>query len=332
MACNNSLKTPFFSIIVPVYNVENYLDRCIKSIAEQDFVDYEVVLVDDGSTDASASICDNIASRDSRFLVIHKENGGQSTARNLGLQKASGIYVLYIDSDDELIRGSLRKIYNHIKKIRYFDVLQGRVSVVEDQTQKQLSESEVFEFDNIINGKEYLKRTLNHTFIAAVWPYIYRRDFLLENDLFFMEGVFHEDEEYLPRVMLCATKVTSIDCMHYRYRIRGNSTTTKKDQSQNAKDLLLICNSLQNQYEKVDDVELKRMLNDRIVSMYFTAIYLGKFHKKKDFSIDLDFLKRNAASAGNRMKVLLFSINGNLFYLFEYLILKIRKALFGYRL
>ena len=91
-----------FSIIVPVYNVENYLKRCLDSIKAQTYADYEAILIDDGSLDASGSICDAYVEQDNRFKVIHKENGGLAAARNTGLGAAVGKYIVFLDSDDDL--------------------------------------------------------------------------------------------------------------------------------------------------------------------------------------------------------------------------------------
>ena len=88
------------SIIVPVYNVEHYLEECIKSVIEQTYKNIELILVDDGSTDKSGKICDNYSSLDERIIVIHKNNGGLSSARNVGLEAAQGRYIIFIDSDD----------------------------------------------------------------------------------------------------------------------------------------------------------------------------------------------------------------------------------------
>ena len=102
------------SIIVPVYNAEEYLDRCLVSILEQDFSSYEVILVDDGSTDSSPLICDRYSATDPRFRTIHKENGGVSSARNSGLDLAKGEYVMFVDSDDALIPDSLEMLFEHM--------------------------------------------------------------------------------------------------------------------------------------------------------------------------------------------------------------------------
>jgi glycosyltransferase involved in cell wall biosynthesis len=90
----------FFSVVVPVYNVENYLAECVDSILRQSFADFELILVDDGAKDGSGALCDADAQRDARVKVIHKENGGQSTARNAGVRAASGEYAVFLDSDD----------------------------------------------------------------------------------------------------------------------------------------------------------------------------------------------------------------------------------------
>ena len=91
------------SIIIPVYNAEDYLDRCLHSILEQEFSSYEVILVDDGSSDASPLICDRYSSTDPRFRTVHKPNGGVSSARNMGLELAKGEYIMFLDSDDTLL-------------------------------------------------------------------------------------------------------------------------------------------------------------------------------------------------------------------------------------
>ena len=104
-----------FSIIIPVYNVEKYLSQCLDSILNQDFTDFELILVDDGSTDRSGEICDQYKSKDSRVNVIHQENSGQATARNAGTKASKGEYIIYIDSDDFIISNDfLSELYSSI--------------------------------------------------------------------------------------------------------------------------------------------------------------------------------------------------------------------------
>lgn len=106
------MSSPKISIIVPVYNVEKYIRRCLDSIAGQTFTDWECICVDDGTPDASGKICDEYAQKDGRFVVIHKENGGVSSARNVGLDVAKGEYVTFCDSDDWVEKEMLEVFYN----------------------------------------------------------------------------------------------------------------------------------------------------------------------------------------------------------------------------
>ena len=97
------------SVVLPIYNVQNYLEQCVQSLIEQTYKDIEILLVDDGSTDKSGEICDKLATKDDRITVFHKENGGTHTARNLGIQKASGEYVMFLDPDDWLDTDTFEK-------------------------------------------------------------------------------------------------------------------------------------------------------------------------------------------------------------------------------
>lgn len=107
---------PAISVIIPVYNTESYLERCLKSILSQSFTDIELLLVDDGSTDRSGAICDEYAVRDNRIKVLHQENGGVSSARNLGLDQATGEYVIFADADDYWVTDkALERLYGIAK-------------------------------------------------------------------------------------------------------------------------------------------------------------------------------------------------------------------------
>jgi glycosyltransferase involved in cell wall biosynthesis len=107
---------PEISIIVPVYNVEKYLEKCLKSILHQIFSDFELILIDDGSTDSSGRICDEYLKRDSRIKVFHKENGGLSSARNYGIEKSTGKYIGFVDSDDYIAKDMYEVLYNNLQR------------------------------------------------------------------------------------------------------------------------------------------------------------------------------------------------------------------------
>ena len=109
---------PEISIIVPVYKVEKYLDTCVRSILAQTFTDFELILVDDGSPDQCGALCDAYAVEDSRIVVIHKENGGLSSARNAGIEAARGTYIGFVDSDDYIAPDMYSFLYENMKKAR----------------------------------------------------------------------------------------------------------------------------------------------------------------------------------------------------------------------
>ena len=117
------MDTVKISILVPVYNIENYLPRCIESVLSQNFTDYELILVDDGSSDNCPAICDEYMVKDNRVRVIHKENGGHTTARLAGFQQASGKYIMFLDSDDYLLPNALTTLYDKIEE--GYDIVKG---------------------------------------------------------------------------------------------------------------------------------------------------------------------------------------------------------------
>lgn len=111
-----NLQLPLITIIVPIYKVENYLDKCVYSIIQQTYTNLEIILVDDGSPDNCGNICENYRKKDSRIKVIHKENGGLSDARNVGINSATGKYIAFIDSDDYIAINYIEELYKAIKK------------------------------------------------------------------------------------------------------------------------------------------------------------------------------------------------------------------------
>ena len=139
------MTTPFFSIIIPVYNVAGYLEKSISSIKNQSFSDFECILIDDGSTDNSPTICDELVKNDSRFHVIHKKNEGVAVARNIGIEKSSGEYILFLDSDDTFELNLLENIFNETKKEFYDIVVFGYKRIREDgsTTKKMHAENDV---------------------------------------------------------------------------------------------------------------------------------------------------------------------------------------------
>lgn len=314
----------FFSIIVPVYNIEKYLKQCISSILNQKFGDYEIILVDDGSTDSSGEICDFYQKQDKRIKVIHQKNGGQSSARNKGLLLANGKYVVFLDSDDLLFPDGLQQVYE-ILTLEKVELLRIQAVYFYDGKLKGMG-YHTSEKHDCESGESFLLRELTDEFCSTVWSYIFNREFLLNNNLFFVEKIFHEDEQFMPRCILKSKSIVTSDCLFYEYRIRKGSTMTKKNQTKNATDLLFIVDSLKEVFECVGNEILKKLLFNRLVSLQLTAIVLGKFYHKKDKEqISLEFMKKHSYSKVNKLKVAICSISYRLFYFLEVMYLKIGR-------
>ena len=225
-----------FSIIVPIYNVELYLEQCLESLRTQDYSDYEVICVNDGSTDSSREILTAWETRMPQMRVIDRSNGGLSAARNTGLQAATGDYVVFVDSDDWVeasMLSTLAKVTDGNDMVCF--ACRRTDNNAHDTLQPEQS-----------GGWEYYNRhALEHREVAfvCVWQRCYRRGFLIENNLCFREGILHEDNEFTPRACLKAKKVTVIPDVLYNYRVRpGSIMTTRGMKSKES--LILIGNDL----------------------------------------------------------------------------------------
>lgn len=204
------------SIIVPVYNVEKYLDRCMQSILQQTYQRLEIILVDDGSTDSSAQKCDSYARRDSRVTVIHKQNGGLSDARNAGLEAASGAYIGYVDSDDWIEPDMYERMYRacvendaQLAVCRYFNEYR-------DRTESGGSGSVVsFSRDELL--KIYIGGDDAYVIYNSVWSKLFKRD--LVEGMVFPKGRNSEDIMYTTRAFCRAHKAVYLDSSFYHYVI-----------------------------------------------------------------------------------------------------------------
>lgn len=210
-----------FSVIVPVYNVEQYLEQCLESILAQNYDDYEVICVNDGSTDSSREILTAWESRMPQMRVIDRENGGLSAARNTGLEAATGEYVVFVDSDDWVEPNMLDTL---AKSIGNEDMLCFACQRTDNNGSDHLSAETT-------NGWNYYNRHALEARIipfVCVWQRCYRRRFLLDNDLWFREGILHEDNEFTPRACLRAKSIKVILDILYNYRVRPNSIMTTR--------------------------------------------------------------------------------------------------------
>ena len=215
------------SVIVPIYNVEQYLERCIKSIQNQTYKDLEIILVDDGSPDNCGAICDRYAAEDKRIKVIHKENGGLSDARNFGIHAATGEYFFLVDSDDW--------IHNQAVEILMQMIVQNSCQVVicgyqyayegKEYTDDKLSVKYVVDkyqdVDTYIAQDIYFSCPDKRLEYTVAWNKIYHKD--LFKDISYPKGKVHEDEYTTFKLLHGAKKIGIIDLPLYYYFVRENS-------------------------------------------------------------------------------------------------------------
>lgn len=302
------------SIVVPIYKVEQYIDKCINSLINQTYENIEIILVDDGSPDNCPQICDKYTENEKRIKVIHKKNGGLSDARNVGVNNCTGEYVLFVDSDDFIELNTIEKFVGVMSTNKPDIVVGNAVKLIND---KKTSMNHIYiNNSSIISGKDYLKCELkNGTMYMAAWLNMYRIDFLSENNFKFKVGLLHEDEQFTPRVFLKAERVIATDIVFYNYLIREGSITTSKHKVKNALHLIDTCKELEKIYSKIEDADLKKLLNDSLVNKYLNAFQIGGLYKKEFCDVvDKKFLKNKASTMKNKIKVLLFRTNKRLYY------------------
>lgn len=245
------------SVIVPVYNVERFLDKCIGTIVNQTYKDLEIILVDDGSTDSSGHICDIWGERDSRIKVIHKKNAGLGFARNTGLEAVSGEYVLYFDSDDYIALNMIETLYRKMVETESDTVFCGLTRVFEDGTETQVPAA----YDRTFVGDEVVDDVLlemvgsrpqskdDSALYMSVWHAIYSMDIIRAHNIWFPSErqIMCEDIMYHIDYLKYAQKVTYIrDCLYY-YRVNPNSLTQIYDANRFARYKILataLCDAL----------------------------------------------------------------------------------------
>lgn len=212
-----------FSIILPIYNVEKYLRECIDSVLSQSFTDYEIILVDDGSTDSSGAICDEYAQKHPFINVVHKSNSGLSEARNVGLEAALGEYIIFIDSDDYISDNDF--LLDISKKIPENDLVLYKFSKFYDESGKTLPCSFTMpDISNAENLSEKIKMLVkNDAFYCAAWTKCIRKTILTENKIYFESGLLSEDQEWYFHILSVIKNVDAVDKSYIMYRQRQGS-------------------------------------------------------------------------------------------------------------
>lgn len=226
------MKECLVSVIIPVYNVEPYIERCLHSVVNQTYGCMEILCINDCSTDASQIIVDKYAGKDKRIKCVkNKKNMGLSVARNVGLIQATGKYVLFLDSDDFLEEECVEVLVKNAE-LKQLDMI-GYAFVTEYENDKLKSEFETTVSDglkiSVCSGKEFFKKDISSSFIhCTAWSYLYSNIFLKKNKLCFEPDIIHEDFLFYYQCMMKADKVELLSNPLYHYCIREKSIMTKE--------------------------------------------------------------------------------------------------------
>ncbi len=215
------------SIIVPVYNVSKYIEKCVDSILKQTFCDFELLLIDDGSTDNSSYICDLYAKKDNRVVVVHKKNGGLSSARNRGLDIAKGDYVSFVDSDDYIEPNFIESLLDELMK-KSSDLIVCNFSILDLNNNSLIETPSIIDGDVDEEGYWKLSACTRYGLTVVVWNKLYKKTIF--EHLRFKDGVFHEDQEIIHKIISKCDKITFINKKLYNYIKRPQSITNKKTQ------------------------------------------------------------------------------------------------------
>ena len=209
------------SVIIPVYNVEKYLTACVESVINSDYNNLEIILVDDGATDSCPEMCDELAKKDQRIVVIHKENGGLSSARNAGLDLAKGKYVTFVDSDD-IITADMISTMKRIAVEEDCDIVKLGMVVTSDEKVSIVSHSDYY----VMDKKEALRIIPeSDPSMITICGKLYTIS--LFNTLRFPLGILHEDEDLTPRLFQKSRKIAISKKIGYLYMQRQNESITR---------------------------------------------------------------------------------------------------------
>ena len=228
------MNNPKVSVIIPVYNTQPWLKECLDSVLRQTMADFEVICVDDGSTDRSGDILREYAAKDARFCVISQKNKGQSAARNAGINIARGTYIYFLDSDDyiepDLLETACRELDNKKLDIVFFDtVVFGETGISQETVDiKNKYYTMHGDYSEVFKGEDLLFNFLkNGDFCSSVCKQIVRKDFLEEHQLRFYEGIINEDDLYTFKATALARRAAYVHRVFFHRRLRMNSTVTK---------------------------------------------------------------------------------------------------------
>lgn len=283
--------TPLVSVIVPVYNVEKYIEECLDSIVKQTYKELQIIVVDDGSTDMSNQKVKPYLS-DSRIQFIEQANKGLSGARNTGLKSANGKYVLFVDSDDYLEINAIKELVYLMEKDQV-DLIRFNGKAFLDELNEPIEQNNYDFSHRLEEGVLYTQNLFEmnrRTFASPVYLYMVKREVIKKNALSFYEGILHEDELFTTQIFLNSHSMIYANVFYYNRRYRENSIMTNQSQERLKRTVdsyIIIYKELEKLYlNKEYSKEQKKLIKRQMLS-----IYSGLLNSKLDEDEKKDTLK-----------------------------------------
>lgn len=286
------------SIIIPVYNVEQYINDCLKSILCNNNSNYEVVIINDGSPDNSIEIAKKYKEiYYDKIKIINQENQGLSITRNRGINEASGEYIWFVDSDDTLKENAIEEILKLVEKYNSIDVISMPLNHFYENgvEHADFSQNNI----NIITNYEYINK---HYPFGASQRFILKKDFLLKNNIYFTPRILHEDGEFGLKILYYTNQICILNKSYYNYRIRSNGSIMSSWKRKNSEDLLFTFNTLLNLFKNNPLNRKIDCFNNTLFYILTASISFAKEHwSSPEF---ITFYNENKSLIRNKIKII----------------------------
>ena len=269
------------SFVIPVHNMERYLDRCLESVLRQKCSEYEILLIDDGSTDSSGKICDRYSEKYPQIRVIHQKQSGLSAARNAGIREARGEYFFLLDSDDMIVEGTVPFLMEKCKDGADVIAFEHQLFYTEDEIGHRRAEFSLSQYTKEdYDGKRYLQAVLSGAVLSgqfyqwSAWTYCYKTSFFKEHGFQYPVGRNYEDLSLTWKVIIKAQSVSVLPMVIYAYRKGVAGSITKTYNYKNINDRLISTVENMELIENDDTIspELKSLVEDHFSEHYFIVL------------------------------------------------------------
>lgn len=274
------MSNPLISVVIPVYNTAPYLEKCLESVVNQTYQNLQVIIINDGSTDNSAEICQKFSEKDDRIEFINKQNEGVSIARNIGIEKSKGEWIYFLDSDDFLEKNTFESLFEQAQE-NNADIIQFGLNTIKDG---KIIDTDFPKTESFENVKDFI--TNNKMRPLCAWLYFIKANKILENNIYFNEKLKHyEDGLFMYRVLIHCHKIITLNEVYYNQVLSPNSVTRKPKTTKIVMDCIdyvdNLCNEVRKNHQTLNFKNEIVLLSKQIFSETIAIENLEEFQKHK---------------------------------------------------